>query len=61
MAILIIPADQKTKMKRCKALTHASVNELLKGRHIPINSFESGIFLTTSMSIDVDDANLQKN
>ena len=43
------------------ALTHASVNELLKGRHIPINSFESGIFLMTSMSIDVDDDNLQKH
>ena len=61
MIILIIPAEQKTKTKGSKALTHASVNELLKGRHIPINSFESGIFLTTSMSIDVDDHNLLKH
>ena len=61
MIILIIPADQKTKMKRCKALTHASVNELLKGRHILINAFESRIFLTKSIVIDVIDDNFQKH
>ena len=59
MIILTIPADQKTKMKRCKALTHASVNELLKGRHILINAFESRIFLTASIGIDVDDDNFK--
>ena len=61
MIILTIPADQKTKMKRCKALTHASLNELLKGRHILINAFESRIFLTTSIGIDVNDDNFQKH
>ena len=48
-------------MKRCKALTHASVNELLKGRHILINAFESRIFLTASIGIDVNDYNFQKH
>ena len=51
MIILTIPLDQKTKMKRCKALTNASVNELLKGRHVLINAFESRIFLTASIGI----------
>ena len=48
-------------MKRCKALTHASLNELLKGRHILINAFQSRIFLMTSIGIDVSDDNFQKH
>ena len=43
-----------------KALTHASINEFLKGRHMLIKAFKSRIFPMTNICIDVNDNKPEK-